>query len=320
MTRRTILAAAAALVLTASLVAAGQSSPAQEPVFRAGTRTVPVYATATDETGQFVLDLRRDEFEVRDDGKVQDLSLFTTGVQPLTAVVLLDASRSMVNGLRTVITAADHFVVRLMPGDRALVGSFSSEIRFAPAFSDDRDELAREVNDLFDLRIGLDTSLWDAVTRAADAFEGGDQGRRVIVVFTDGDDTSSLTSSVDTLGRVRDADAMLYAVVIRGVQRLSENRRGRRPNRPQELPNLTLATGGGYYVVNNVLDDMNSITTQIAQELHNQYVLGFVPRQLDGKIHKIEVRVTRPHVKVRARESYVAEPGNGATRWRGPGR
>ena len=299
------------VVLALALFAARQAAPAQEPVFRAGTRTVPVYATATDDRGQFVLDLQRDDFEVRDEGRLQELNVFMRSVQPLTAVVLLDASRSMVNALGTVITAADHFVVRLMPGDRALVGSFSDEIRFAPAFSGDRDVLAREVNDLFDLRIGLDTSLWDAISKAAAAFEGGGQGRRVIVVFTDGDDTASLTTSVDTLGRVRHADAMLYAVLIRGVERLQENRRGRRPGRPQELTTMAEATGGGYYFVSNVLDDMNSITTQIVEELHNQYILGFVPQQLDGKLHKLDVRVKRPHVKVRARESYVAEPGDG---------
>src|SRR5689334_13354946 len=91
----------AAVVLAVALLSARQTAPAQEPVFRAGTRTVPVYATATDDRGQFVLDLQRDDFEVRDEGRPQDLSVFARSVQPLTAVVLLDASRSMVNALRT---------------------------------------------------------------------------------------------------------------------------------------------------------------------------------------------------------------------------
>jgi Ca-activated chloride channel family protein len=276
-------------------------------VFHGGTRTVPVYVSATDASGRFVLDLRREEFELRDNGTVQPLTVFTKDVQPLTAVVLLDASRSMVNGLDTVITAADHFVVRLMPGDQALVGSFSDEIRFSAGFTADRDQLAREVNDLFDLRIGPGTSLWDAIRQAAQAFEGQPDGRRVVVVFTDGDDTSSLTSYSDMLASTRRSGAMVYAVLIRGIERLSENRMGRRRN-PQDLPALTRMTGGGYYVVNNVLDDMNSIATQIAEELHSQYVLGFAPERLDGKLHKLEVRVNRPQVTVHARESYVADP------------
>jgi Ca-activated chloride channel family protein len=267
---------------------------------------VPIYVSVTDDIGRFVRDLTRDDFEVRDDGRIQPLTQFTTDIQPLTAIVLLDGSRSMVKALDTVITAADHFVVRLMPGDRARIGSFSDEIRFAPAFSSDRDELAREVNDLFDLRMGTGTRLWDAIGQATTSFEGA-EGRRVVVVLTDGDDTSSTTTFDDAVGRARRADVMIYAVLIRGMQRLPEERqRGRRPG--ADFSELALQTGGGYYLVNNVLDDMNSICTEIAQELHSQYVLGFTPQQLDGKLHKLEVRVKRPKVKVRARQSYLSEP------------
>jgi Ca-activated chloride channel family protein len=287
--------------------ASGQAGQAgQEPTFRAGTRTVPVYASVTDDIGRFVLDLKRDEFEIRDDGKVQPITLFATDIQPISAIVLLDASRSMIKALDTVITAADHFVVRLMPGDRARVGSFADEIRFGPAFTSDRDELARQVNDLFDLRVGINTRLWDAISQAATSFEGA-EGRRVIVVLTDGDDTASTTTVDEAMSRARRADVMLYAVLIRGVQRLPEERQ-RGGRRPVDFTDLAMQTGGGYYLVNNVLDDMNSIATQIAEELHSQYVVGFTPAQLDGKLHKLEVRVRRPKVKVHARQSYLSEP------------
>jgi Ca-activated chloride channel family protein len=280
----------------------------QDPTFRGGTRTVPIWVSATDDIGRFVLDLKREDFEIRDDGKLQTITQFTTDVQAMTAVVLLDGSRSMVKALDTVITAADHLVVRLRPGDRARVGSFADEIRFTPAFTSDRDLLARQVNDLFDLRIGATTRLWDAVAQATRQFEGG-EGRRVIVVFTDGDDTASIASADEALTRARRADAMLYMVLIRGMERLPEDRRGaRRGGRSQDSADVALSTGGGYYVVNNVLDDMNMISTQIAEELHNQYVLGFVPADLDGKLHKLDVRVKRPRLKVRARQTYIAEP------------
>jgi Ca-activated chloride channel family protein len=303
---RRLLATTLATAVAAAAVGAQQPPGQQEPTFRAGTRTVPIYASVTDDIGRFVLDLRRDEFEVRDDGKVQPVTLFTTDVQPLTAIVLLDGSRSMVKALDTVVTAADHLVVRLMPGDRARVGSFSDEIRFAPAFSSNRDELAREVNDLFDLRIGPGTRLWDAIGQATTSFEGG-EGRRVVVVFTDGDDTSSTSTSDDALARARRADVMVYVVLIRGMERLPEERRSTRRSRLQDASDLAIASGGGYYFVNNVLDDMNSIATVIAEELHSQYVLGFVPQVLDGKLHKLDVRVKRPRLKVRARQSYLAE-------------
>src|SRR5258708_30371188 len=104
---RAALAMPIAAALVASVLGAPQVPAGQEPTFRAGTRTVPVYASVVDEIGRFVLDLQRDDFEVRDDGKVQPITLFTTDVQPLTAAVLLDGSRSMLQGLDTVITAAD---------------------------------------------------------------------------------------------------------------------------------------------------------------------------------------------------------------------
>jgi Ca-activated chloride channel family protein len=305
------IGAAALLPLTRLLAGtpAGQQPAAPQQPFRAGTRTVPVYVSVIDDIGQLVQDVRREEFEIRDNGQVQAISLFTTEAQPITTIVLMDGSRSIVNALKTVMTAADHFVVRMMPGDRARVGSFSEEIRFAPAFSADRDALAREVNDLFDLRVGMRTRLWDALNQATQSFEGA-QGRKAIVVFTDGEDTSSIELPVNVLNRARRADIMMYAVLIRGVRRLPEDRPagGGRRARPQDLADMAIATGGGYYSVNNVLDDLNSIATQIASELHNQYVIGFVPQELDGKLHRLEVRVKRPRVKVRARESYLAEP------------
>jgi Ca-activated chloride channel family protein len=271
---RLMFAAAGATAIVVSTVGAQQPAGQQEPTFRAGTRTVPIYASVTDDIGRFVADLRRDDFEVRDDGKVMPITLFTTDVQPLTAIVLLDASRSMVKALDTVVTAADH--------------------------------LAREVNDLFDLRIGPGTRLWDAIGQATTSFEGG-EGRRVVIVFTDGDDTSSTSTSDEALAKARRADVMVYAVLIRGMERLPEERRSARRSRLQDASDLAIASGGGYYYVDNVLDDMNSIATVIAEELHSQYVLGFVPQTLDGKLHKLDVRVKRPRLKIRARQSYLAE-------------
>lgn len=315
MSRRALPAVAAltaVALLTPALGARQQPQPPpaaqQEPTFRAGTRTVPIYLSATDDIGRFVLDLRQDEFEVRDEGKTQPITLFTKDIQPITAVLLLDGSRSMVKALDTVMTAADHLVVRFRPGDRARVGSFADEIRFTSGFTSDRDQLAREVTDLFDIRIGVTTRLWDAIGQATTQFEGG-EGRKVIVVFTDGDDTSSVATADDALARARRADVMVYAVLIRGMQRLPEERRnGRRGGRPQDFADVAIGTGGGYYVVDNLLDDMNAITTAITEELHSQYVLGFVPQELDGRLHKLEVRVKRPKLKVRARQSYVADP------------
>ena len=98
-----------------------QTPPPQQPVFRAGTATVPVYVSVTDDNGQFVLNLTSKDFVVRDNGKPQTITAFITDVQPITAVLLLDASRSMVNALDQVVAGADHFVVRMMPGSKGIL-------------------------------------------------------------------------------------------------------------------------------------------------------------------------------------------------------
>ena len=107
-------------------------SPAQVRQFRAGTITVPVYATVRDPGHGFVLDLTKDDFEIRDEGRVQPITQFTTDVQPLSAVVLLDGSGSMLPEFNRAIEGASSFILRLLPEDRACIGSFADRVAFGP--------------------------------------------------------------------------------------------------------------------------------------------------------------------------------------------
>lgn len=284
-------------------------NPPQQPVFRAGTATVPVYASVTDDAGQFVLNLTAKDFVVRDNGKPQAITEFITDVQPITAILLLDASRSMVHALDQVVAGADHFVVRMMPGDKARVGSFSEEIRFNKDFSSNLDELARQVNDKFDIRIGNRTRLWDAINEAVTSLEAMD-GRRVVLIFTDGDDTLSDLQASFVFRRANKADVTIFAVLFHDPQRLPEADAIRKPGN-QGFRELMADTGGGFFDV-DVLDDLNPVATQIGLELHSQYVLGFKPVALDGAVHKIDVQVNKAHMKAHARKTYVADA-------RGPG-
>src|SRR5689334_25415755 len=111
-----IRAAWSVLVATVAVaVAHGQ----QAPVFRTGTETVALYATVIDRYGELARHLTRDDFEIFDQGKPQELSLFVSGQQPITAMVLIDTSQSMTLSLELAKAAAEQFVIRLMPGDRA---------------------------------------------------------------------------------------------------------------------------------------------------------------------------------------------------------
>src|SRR6185295_8410763 len=163
-----------------------QQPPAQQqPVFRTGVRTVPVYATVQDPDGGFATELTKDDFEIKDNGKVQTITQFSTSMQPLSAIVLLDGSGSMLPVFKSVTEAASAFIIRMQPYDQVRIGSFADLTRFSPAFSSNRDELLDFLKNEFNIRMANETKLWDAVHEAI-TFLNMLVGRKVIFLFTDG--------------------------------------------------------------------------------------------------------------------------------------
>jgi Ca-activated chloride channel family protein len=293
------LAVAAAAFRADTLRAQATAPPPQQPTFRGVTRIVPVWATVRDGNGAFDLDLTKDDFEIRDNGKLQKIEQFTREAQPLSVVVVIDGSSSMMPVFESVLDGVDQIVIRLMPGDEGRIASFADLTRLSPAFTTNRDELLDYLRDQFNIRMANTTRLWDALADAVYAVGQRKGRRRVVVVFTDGDDTSSATTESHVAQMAGDRDTMIYALAVwNGAP-------GGRPN--PRIEALATQTGGGFYELHQN-DDMNSTATTIAEELHNQYVLGFSPAALDGKEHKLEVKVTRPKMLVRARKSYVASP------------
>jgi VWFA-related protein len=193
-------AARAASAVAVVVLTVSTHAQRQEPVFRSGVRTVAIYATVLDEYGDLVRHLSADDFDVRDDGRRQDLTVFAEGFQPITAVVLVDTSQSMTPSLELAQSAAEQFVVRLMPGDTARVGNFSDRIVTSEPFTGDRDVLLRVVRG--DLHIGKPTRLWEAIDQAIGALAPLG-GRRVIFVATDGADTYSRTPPYDVFARLQ---------------------------------------------------------------------------------------------------------------------
>jgi Ca-activated chloride channel family protein len=124
-----------------------------------------------------------------------------------------------------------------------------------------------------------------------------------VLVFTDGDDTSSRRNLGDTLRRAREDEIMVYAIGLESVYFNGRRRVRSRPDRG--LKKLAGETGGGYFELRNT-DDLGPTFSRVAQELHSQYTLGFSPTLLDGKEHKLEVRLSKPGFTARARKSYVA--------------
>jgi Ca-activated chloride channel family protein len=273
----------------------------EQPVFRSSVRTVPVYATVVDGSGRLVPSLEQADFTVLDNGKPADVALFSNEPQPFTAVVMLDTSASMTANLKLLNRAAEQFLLRLLPVDKAQVGAFNDKIQLSGTFTNDRDELIGALNDLY---FGNPTRLNDAIATSLDALKGVD-GRRVILVFTDGEDTASRIGFKTVLERARDEEVMVYSIGLESEYFNGMRVVRSRPSR--DLRRISDETGGGYFELQKT-DELAPTFTRVAQELRSQYLIGFAPVLLDNKVHKLEVRVNKPGMTVRARRSYLAAP------------
>jgi Ca-activated chloride channel family protein len=196
--------------------------------------------------------------------------------------------------------AAEQFLLRLLPVDRAQVGAFNDKIQLSGRFTNDRDELVAALDDL---QIGNPTRLNDAIATSLDALERI-EGRRVVLVFTDGEDTASKLGFRPVLERARNEEVMVYSIGLESEYFNGQRVQRSRPSR--DLRKISDETGGGYFELKKN-DQLAPTFTRVAQELRSQYLLGFAPTALDGKVHKLDVRA-RTGMTVRARKSYLATP------------
>lgn len=282
------------LLACATVVAA-----AQQPTFKAGTELVSLFATVTDAGKRLVPNLAQEDFEVFDNDRPQTLAFFENEIQPITVVVMLDTSASMTGTLDLLRAAAEQFVIRLLPDDKARVGAFNDKIQFSSRYTNDRDELA---GDIRDLDYGNGTRLYDALAASLDELRGI-EGRRVIVVFTDGDDTESKIGLGTVIDRARSQEVMVYAIGLES--NFFNGARMVRTKPDRGLRKIADETGGGYFELERT-SDLAPTFTRVAQELHSQYVLGFAPAALDGRVHKLTVKVKKAGMTARARRSYLA--------------
>jgi VWFA-related protein len=206
----------------------------QGPTFSSGARTVAVYATVTNAANRLVTDLGREQFSIEDNGKPQDLSLFANDIQPITVVMLLDRSGSMRANFELVEKAAEAFVAVMSPADQARIGSFSNRIQLdPPEFTSNHEQLLKILQT--ELQPEGPTPLWNAVNVGITSLLHV-QGRRVVLVFTDGVDMpmnfSNRNSSLkDVMKRAEEEDVMVYAIGLAG----------------QNGPQITGGGGGGGY-------------------------------------------------------------------------
>src|SRR6478735_1911234 len=271
-------AALGSILLFGSAIALAQ----QHPTFRSGARTVAVYATVAQKDGRLVTDLARDAFEIRDDGKPQAITVFSTEVQPVSVVMMLDHSGSMRGNAGLVEQAAEAFIRNLGPGDTARIGTFAERIVIQPeSFTSDQNTLIRI------LRSGQPdigpTPLWNALDDAVASLRGR-EGRKVVLVFSDGGDapmnmTTNNRSITDVMRDAQRDDVMVYAIGLQTTVILGAHPRGGMGSmggsmtsvRPDPgLSRIAEDTGGGYFELTRA-ENLATTFAAVADELHHQY-------------------------------------------------
>ena len=289
-----------AAVSVAMLLGTTGALTQQQPMFRSGTEIVDLFVTVTDGTGRLVPNLSREDFEVYDDESLQELVVFENSVRPITVVVMLDTSASMDLNRHRLMAGAEQFLIRMLPDDRGRVGAFNDKVEIEPAeFIGNRDEL---ISWLPNLDFGNATRVYDAAIASLNALANV-PGRRVVLLFTDGDDTDSNADSSDVLDQAISTDVMVYSIgfesnYFNGVRYVRT-----RPDR--NLKKYAEETGGGYFELKDT-DELGPTFTRVSRELHSQYVVGFTPTVRDGKLHELDVRLSRRGMTARARKTYIA--------------
>jgi Ca-activated chloride channel homolog len=303
----------------AACVVAGLAAAQQQPTFRGTADNVRVFTTVTDRDGRLVTTLEQKDFEIRDEGKPQPITLFDNSPQPIRLIVMLDVSGSMQGNLPLLRDGTEELFKRLRPDDAVRLGTFGHDVTISPSFTRDPAELRASLPRA--IAPDAPTPLWRGIDEGLDIFKNRDEdeGRPVILVLSDGKDSGPIgfrpkfVSQVEVIDRARERGVMVYAIGMRSRgqrQMPGIGSGGLQAALMADWPDPGLArvaeeTGGGYLEI-KFGQDLGAAFAQVADELHSQYLLGFVPPKRDGKVHEVEVRTAVKGLKPRARKSYVA--------------
>ena len=363
----------------------GPEEVGEGDIVRVNTTLVSIPVSVTDRDGKYIPNLRKEDFRIWEDGVEQQVAYFASTEKPFTVALVIDTSGSTREKLVDIQDAAMAFIDQLRADDRVMVISFDDKIRLLTQATSDRNLLRRAVEEV---RPGSGTRLYDAVDQVINQYFRNIEGRKAMVLFTDGVDTTSKHASYQsTVAEAEELDALIYPIEFDTYQDLMGgwpgSRRGGRgsrgggnypggggnyPGGGGNYPNgrssgsvlgdiLGGIFGGGggypgggrggrgggwpgagsggsreeYERGDRYLNDLARVTgarlynadnanlsvafQQVAEELRRQYSLGYYPKRSPqpGERRSIRVRVDRPELAVRARDSYVFGQNNGAT-------
>lgn len=315
-------------------------------IIRVSTTLITIPVSVMDRDGRYIPNLQKEEFRIWEDNVEQDVAFFQSVDKPFSVVLMLDTSPSTQFRLEEIQDAAISFVNQLRSDDRVMVVEFNGDINVLSDFTNDRSKLQRAIR-----RAETDdgTSLYDAVDMVMNQKLNRVTGRKAIVLFTDGVDTTSRRA--DYQSNVMDAqelDALIYPVKYDTAQDMNVGnyppvqqpvdifgqilggifgggrRRGGGGGRgtargdynraDRYLNDLADSTGGREYRADS-LQNMSSAFANVAEELRRQYTIGYYPKRTPqvGQRRMIKVRARQPNLAVRARESYVYNPSGNSS-------
>ena len=278
----------------------------QSQVFRAAVDIVSLNVTVVDGASHYVTDLDQNDFSVFEDGVKQDVTFFSRRQQTIAMSMLLDSSASMEDKLSTLQTAAVNFVKRLKPADLAQVIDFDSSVQIRQGFTSNQGELEAAI---LQTAAGGSTSLHNAIyislkeLRKIKVQSDEDVRRQALVVFSDGEDTSSLVSFDEVLDLAKRSETAIYTIALRGADTQTRGFR----DAEFVMRQLAQETGGRAFFPAKI-DDLNGVYATIADELASQYTLGYTSRnsKRDGAWRRIVVQVNKPSVTPRTKKGYYA--------------
>jgi Ca-activated chloride channel family protein len=341
-----IAIACGALLFLAFITVRGQDNQQPAEVIKVYSNLVSVPVIVSDRDGRYIPGLKREDFKLYDNNAQQKLSFFDAAEEPLNIALLLDTSRSTEGVLDDIKKAAKNFLKELRPQDRAMIVCFDYDIHKLSALTSDRKVLEQAIKRA-EVGVFFGTLLNDAVLESIERDLKPINGRKAIILLTDGEDFGSRTAQSDLLSYASESDAMIYSIYYsspmmrpfgrgggrggpfprrggvfggRGPMRdlfpqrgpgqgpRQQRREGRAESAKEFLAKLSEVSAGRFYQSQKT--DLKTTFVFIAEELRNQYRLGFVPDNLarDGSLHALKVKVDKPEVAIRARTQYRAMP------------
>lgn len=308
---RSAIAILAALGAAAGLTVSAQQSDTDDalPSFRAGVDVVSLNVTVTDADNRFVTDLDQENFQIFEDGVLQEITFFSRARLPIALSVLIDTSASMDKRMRTAQEAAIGFSRSLGPDDLAEIIDFDGRVEILQDFTNDLELLGEAIRQT---SAGGSTSLYNALYVALKdlskaPLRPSEVRRQAIVMLSDGEDTSSLITFDEVLELAKRSETGIYTI---GLQEEEDERSGFR-EADFVLRQLAYETGGRAFFPDDV-NDLPAIYQQISDEISSQYSVGYISANplRNGQWRRTVVRVDRERTTARTKQGYYAPTGS----------